>query len=83
MSKKFGHYGGMNELRTTSEIINALGGNKAVAALLPDTQADAVSNWRNSRFPANTYVALKSALKHRGFCASDRLWNMKLPESTS
>lgn len=67
----------MKKLTTTVDIIEALGGNKAVAAIL-GADPKAVSNWRYfGIFPANTYVALKRALKKAGYSAPDELWAMK------
>jgi hypothetical protein len=61
---------------STSQIIEALGGNAATAALT-GRRPSAVSNWRRSdHFPANTYVTLRDALAALGFEAPDWLWDM-------
>ena len=66
----------MVELRSTSEVMDVLGGNGAVAEMTGRT-AKAVSNWRKfSSFPSNTFVILKSALALKGQIAPDALWSM-------
>lgn len=67
-------------LTTTSDVIEALGGNPAVAELTGSTPK-AVWNWRGfETFPANTYVAMTQALRTKGKSAPASLWGMKLPE---
>lgn len=69
----------MDELHTTSEVMDALGGNTAVAELVGSNNK-AVWNWRGSEtFPSNTYVAMIAALNVRGKTARATLWGMKLP----
>jgi len=69
----------MHELRTTTEVIDALGGNQPVADLTSSTNK-AVSNWRGfPTFPSNTYVVITEALRRRGKTAPDALWGMKMP----
>ncbi|WP_375454825.1 YdaS family helix-turn-helix protein [uncultured Methylobacterium sp.] len=63
---------------SVTEAITALGGTKAVANLLGSKQ-QAVSNWRRTGFPANTYVALSEALRHVGVEAPPSLWGMAEP----
>ena len=47
---------------STSQVIEALGGNAAIAALT-GRWPGAVSNWRSlDHFPANTYVIMRDAL---------------------
>lgn len=66
----------MTDLKTTIDVIDTLGGNKAVAVLL-GTTAKAVANWRYSgEFPAHTYLALQDALQRRGHTANRALWAM-------
>ena len=74
----------MDELRTTLDVIIALGGNQAVADLTGSTNK-AVSNWRrpNETFPSNTYVSLLAALHAIGKTAPASLWNMKVPAEAS
>jgi hypothetical protein len=67
----------MDELFTTSEVIEALGGNRPVADLTGSTHK-AVSNWRGfPKFPANTYLAMTAALATIGKTAPASLWGMK------
>lgn len=71
----------METLSTTSEVMDELGGNPVVARLTGSTPK-AVSNWRSAEtFPANTYVALTSALKAKGKTAPASLWGMKAANS--
>jgi hypothetical protein len=62
---------------STNQIIEALGGNAAVAALT-GRWPGAVSNWRSlEHFPANTYVIMRDALLALGHEAPpDWLWDM-------
>lgn len=64
-------------LSTTSEVIEALGGATAVAALT-GRKLTAVSNWHKfEHFPANTYLTLITALHYRGWHAPAWLWSME------
>jgi len=74
----------MEQLTTTSEVLDALGGNAAVAELTSST-GKAVWNWRGfETFPSNTYVAMIEALRAKGKTAPASLWGMKMPaEATS
>jgi hypothetical protein len=72
----------MRRLKTTTEVVEFLGGDAAVAALFtPNPQLNdtkVVSNWRYfGIFPANTYVELNKALDKKNAYAPDALWNMK------
>ena len=62
---------------STNQVIEALGGNAAVAALT-GRWPGAVSNWRSlEHFPANTYVIMRDALLALGHEAPpDWLWDM-------
>ena len=68
-------------LSTTSAVMDALGGNLAVAEIT-GSKSKAVWNWRVAEtFPANTYVALTEALLAKGKTAPASLWGMKaVPE---
>lgn len=67
----------MATLRTTSTIIDALGGNAAVSELTK-TSVNGVSNWRASgQFPADTYLLIKNAIKAIDVEAPDYLWPMR------
>lgn len=66
----------MQNLETTSDVIAALGGTKAVAELT-GRQYRAAFNWHNFRkFPANTYLVMQTALRERGLSAPSSLWGM-------
>jgi len=64
-------------LTSTNQVLEALGGNAAVAALT-GRWPGAVSNWRSlEHFPANTYVIMRDALLALGHEAPpDWLWDM-------
>jgi hypothetical protein len=67
----------MERLTSASEILDELGGNASVAKLTGST-SKAVWNWRAANsFPANTYVAITSALASKGKSAPPELWDMK------
>lgn len=73
----------MEELLTTLDVIEALGGNQTVADLTGSTNK-AVWNWRGfETFPSNTYVALNDALTAIGKTAPASLWGMKVPAEAS
>ena len=64
------------ELTTTTEVVDALGGISAVAALT-GSKYTAVHNWRvGPRFPARTYLAISAALAAREMAAPATLWGM-------
>jgi len=63
-------------LHTADEVVDALGGTKAVAELTRRKDS-AVSNWRTAgKFPPNTYLLLKAALSDKNKGAPDALWSM-------
>jgi hypothetical protein len=68
----------MKAIRSTTQAIDLLGGNHAVAALIPRASHKAVSNWRRKKFPANTFVILRDELRDRGFDPPISLWAMKI-----
>lgn len=69
----------MLEISSTSEVMDALGGNGAVAELT-GSKNKAVWNWRGSEtFPSNTYVVMTEALRAIGKTAPASLWGMKQP----
>ena len=71
----------MAELRTTSEVIDALDGTSAVSELT-GANPSAVSNWRGQEvFPAWTYITIKNGLAARDKAAPDWLWAMTPPVS--
>lgn len=69
----------MKKLRTPLAVVEHLGGPERVCELFPGTNTKQVWHWygRAGKFPANTYVVMKRALKRRGCYAPDYLWNMK------
>jgi len=66
-------------LETTSQVMDALGGNGPVTVLTA-SKPSAVSNWRGfPTFPSNTYVAMIGALHAMGKTAPPSLWGMRVP----
>lgn len=66
----------MQELGTTKDVMDALGGTAEVAKLTKRTY-NAAHNWRAfSTFPSNTYVAMNGALDEKGLRAPASLWGM-------
>lgn len=66
----------MIELQTVDEVIQALGGTKAVARLLERTDP-AISNWRKlGHLPAHTYIVIRNELQKIDRRAPDSLWKM-------
>lgn len=64
-------------LKTTVDVIDALGGNIAISRVL-GVHHKAVGNWRYSgEFPANSYLVLQGLLREQGFTAPNQLWAMK------
>ncbi len=65
----------MVTLHSIEEIIEALGGMKAVSTMTGRRDARAVWNWKDrGAFPASTYAVLKGALNNKGFDAPASLW---------
>jgi hypothetical protein len=66
----------MQKLATAREVINRLGGYKAVAALIGRVPAS-TSYWQaKNKIPPEYYVLLKTRLKRVGCTAPDHLWGM-------
>lgn len=66
----------MRQLRTTTEVIDALGGNIPVG-VLTDARPKTVSMWRTfGKFPWRTQMAISRALNARGLSAPENLWGM-------
>lgn len=64
------------DLRTTAEVMDALGGVGDVAALTGRTYA-AAFNWKGFvKFPADTFVVMQDALRAAGCAAPPSLWGM-------
>jgi hypothetical protein len=69
----------MTELTTTRQVIDALGGTKAVADLL-GCKMQRVTNWKRARaFPFGADEALKPELGRRGLAVSPALWTSGKP----
>lgn len=68
----------MRTLRTTKQVVDALGGLSAVCKLL-GTNTKQSWNWvgRAETFPANTYCKLIEALNEIERTAPPQLWNMR------
>jgi len=67
----------MKKLRTTEDVIIALGGIFKVSELT-NTSVNGVYNWRaGKQFPADTYLLLKDELKDIGMDAPDTMWPMR------
>lgn len=70
------------QLETADDVIDALGGNRAVEALT-DSSPQTVSNWRNfGRFPSNMFVRMTAALAKQGLSAPVSLWRQMEPASS-
>ena len=66
----------MSDLSTTREVIAALDGIKAVAALTKRNDG-AVYVWNSSNhFPPDTYIVMSERLRELGHTAPDSLWRM-------
>ena len=62
-------------LTTTTEVITALGGNKAVEKLVGARYPQQVSNWHSSpTFPSRFREVMKAALEAKGVTAPPSLW---------
>lgn len=67
-------------MQTTTDIINLLGGNPAVARLT-GRNTKAVWAWRTlPTFPSSTFLVMKAALEERGIAANPNLWGMTPPQ---
>jgi hypothetical protein len=71
------------DLATASEVIDALGGTSAAAALASQgapggfCSLPSVSNWRSSgRLPSYTFLLFTVALNARGYRAPSMLWSI-------
>jgi hypothetical protein len=71
------------DLKTTGEVMAALGGTTAVARLT-NRKVTAASNWQSfDKFPANTFVVMTEALRRIGKRAPASLWGMVEPAASS
>jgi len=70
----------MVTLDSIEDIIDELGGLKAVGALT-GRKSGVVWNWKDRKaFPTNTYVVMQAALRAKGVDAPASLWGMPEPE---
>jgi hypothetical protein len=66
-------------LKTTSDVIDKLGGNTAVA-WLTSRSSNAVSNWRSfGKFPTPTFPLIRDELRKHGYAAPESLWAWQEP----
>jgi hypothetical protein len=73
---------GRSILYTTTEVIDALGGNAKVQVLVEAKSRQRVSNWRRFKsFPSNTHAAMSEALAAIGKTAPRSLWGQIGPEN--
>jgi hypothetical protein len=71
------------ELRTARDVVEAVGGPTAAAALTGKTP-QAAWNWgQRNKFPADTYVVLTAELERLGKSAPATLWGMRQPEAAA
>jgi hypothetical protein len=68
----------MVTLSSIEEVIDKLGGPKAVAQLTGRTNSlSVVPNWIDrQKLPTKTFTIMQSALQERGFSAPNHLWGM-------
>lgn len=72
-----------DHLANVSDVIDALGGNTAVAEKTKNA-ISAISNWRRAnKFPPNTYILINGELNKIGKTAPSSLWNMRVAEASS
>jgi hypothetical protein len=66
------------ELQSIVAVVDALGGAQAVMALTKVASSSVVPVWKHrGKFPSYTYPAIQRALKAKGACAPDTLWNLE------
>jgi hypothetical protein len=77
-STNFGHIASMQQrpLSSTREVMDALGGYKAVAAMF-GLEPTATHNWIKSQFPAGTLKVMTEELSRHGLTADPSLWRMR------
>lgn len=69
----------MSHLTTTNEVIDALGG-LAIVAEITGRKTGAAWNWQKfETFPADTFLAMTTALAERGHDAPPSLWRQVEP----
>lgn len=68
------------ELKTASEVIDALGGTAHTARLV-GTKDQHVSNWRaTGRIAASTFLIIQQELVARGRTADPAIWGIRRPK---
>ncbi len=68
-----------NELRTTAEVMKALGGVDAVCALTGSRYKNTWGWSRASTFPSHYFLVMYFALHKKGLAAPPSLWGMVEP----
>jgi hypothetical protein len=67
----------MKTLRTTTDVLAALGGTDRIRDIF-DVSPQVISNWRvRNRFPSHTYVIFMGLLDDNGLDAPNKLWPMR------
>ena len=80
MAKQKNGSGASDTLRSTEQVIEALGGYHAVIKMTGATP-QVVSNWKKFKtFPSNTYTLMQRQLARVGKQAPDSLWGMRRSE---
>jgi hypothetical protein len=68
------------ELKTSSEVIDAVGGTTAAQKLTRKKTPQVITNWRrNGRLPPDTYLQFQTELARLGLRASPALWGIADP----
>lgn len=71
----------MEELRTTEEVVEKLGGIPAIAKLT-SRKYNAAAHWvKFKTFPANTFIVIQDALRKKNCTAPTSLWGMVASDS--
>jgi hypothetical protein len=75
----------MNEhLTSVDDVIDALGGNGAVASMLGLIGSNRVSNWRaRGSLPADKFLLMQAELQRRGLRAPPSLWGIASPNEAA
>lgn len=78
----------LRTLRTTSEVIDALGGNIPFGEMISTAKfervAQHVSNYRRTgNFPADSFLVVRAALEAKGLTAPAALWGITDPKASA
>ena len=77
------HSDGYRRLTSFNEVVNALGGVKAVATMTRSSRTS-IYNWKQAgQFPARHYRIMREALFEHGCLADLRLWAFTPAEKAS